>query len=372
MDTVTELYETEKQLTETFARYARLSRELAKQGIPADSSYQTHERQGALIRALPEPDRRFAASLLEDLTGLNAAIRRGTEHPSEPYADLIGKALASSPDMLPADLRIACQGTEGAYSQSAAECLFTRPSIFFCNTFEGVFRAVDQGLCQYGVLPIENSTAGSVSTVYDLMMTYRFSIVQSCRLKINHALLAKPGVRLSDIREVYSHPQALEQCSDLLQSMGVRACPTRNTAVAAQQVAGSERTDVAALASADCARLYGLQILQDAAQNAGNNHTRFICISKEPQILPGADRTAITLTLPHRPGTLFRLLSVVNAFGVSLEKLESRPLPDRDFEFRFYFDLKVPVYDPALPQLLGMMESSCDSFRYLGTYREYV
>ena len=288
-------------------------------------------------------------------------------------AKAIESALEKTEKLFPERATIACQGVEGAYSQIAAEKLFRRPEIMYFTGFEGVFSAIEAGLCRYGVLPIENSTAGSVTKVYDLMSRHRFYIVRSLRVKVDHCLLAKKGTALSDIKEIYSHEQALRQCAGFLEKMkGVRVIPVENTAVAAETVARSERKDIAALSSRDCAALYGLSVLAPSVQDKDNNFTRFICISKEPEIYPGADRTSIMMTLSHKPGALYHLLSRFYALGVNLTKLESRPIPESDFEFRFYFDLETSVYSPRLLQLLSELESESEGFRYLGSYAETV
>ena len=137
-------------------------------------------------------------------------------------------------------------------------------------------------------------------------------------------------------------------------------------------VAQSDRSDVAALSSYRCAELYGLQCLESTVQDNGNNHTRFICISRKPEIYPGADKTTLMMILPHRPGALYKVLARLYALGINLQKLESRPLPDRDFEFQFYFDLETSVYSPEFAQMLCDLEGLCQEFQYLGSYREVV
>ena len=145
-----------------------------------------------------------------------------------------------------------------------------------------------------------------------------------------------------------------------------------NTAEAAKFVSQSDRRDVAALSSRACAGLYGLANLVPSCQNQGNNYTRFICIGRELEIFPGADRTSLMLVLPHRPGSLYKLLSRFYALGINLNKLESRPLPDRDFEFMFYFDLDTSVYSPQFLQLMGELDTVCETFSYLGSYSEVI
>ena len=316
--------------------------------------------------------------------------------------ETIRRALDATPELFPQRAVVACQGIEGAYSQIACDSIFKSPSILYFNTFEHVFKAVETGMCQYGILPIENSTAGSVNAIYDLMavetgmcqygilpienstagsvnaiydlMTrHNFSIVRSARLKVSHNLLAKHGTKLEDIREVFSHEQAINQCANYLAGLkGVKVTVAENTAMAARLVAQSDRTDVAALSSRFCGEAYGLNLLQTNVQDQDNNYTRFICISKNPEIYPGADRTSLMMILPHKPGSLYNVLSKFYALGINLRKLESRPLPDREFEFMFYFDLECSVYAPEMERLFRDLEEESEQFRYLGTYNEVI
>jgi chorismate mutase/prephenate dehydratase len=294
-------------------------------------------------------------------------------HPESPLGQQIREIVAAMPEIFPEKAMIACQGVEGAYSQLACEKMIRYPSILYCRTFENVFGAIESGLCQYGILPIENSLAGSVNSVYDLMIRHHCYIVRSVRIKIDHTLLALPGTRMDEIREIYSHEQAIQQCSAFLsrhKEWHVNVCT--NTAAAARMVAESGRRDAAAISSGHCAALYGLECLSSDIQNNSNNHTRFICISKKPEIYPGADHTSLMLVLPNHPGSLYQLLSRFNALDINLIKLESRPLPGRDFEFMFYFDLEASVGSPTFSRLIEELDITLNQFSYLGSYSEIV
>ena len=286
----------------------------------------------------------------------------------------IEDAIETTPKLFPERAMVACQGVEGAYSQIAAERLFHSPNIMFFSDWERVFSAIEAGMCRYGVIPIENSTAGSVKKVYDLMISHNFKIVRTVRIKIDHNLLVKAGTKMEDIKEIVSHEQALSQCSGFLASMFPNAKITRveNTARAAQMVAESGRGDLASISSHSCATQYGLDVIASSIQDNGNNHTRFICITNKLEIYPGADRTTLMIVAPHKPGSLYRILSRFNALGINLLKLESRPIPDRDFEFMFYFDLEAPVYSEKFAHLLSELEKECDEFTYLGSYLEVI
>ena len=280
---------------------------------------------------------------------------------------------AASDTPFPQTATVACQGVEGAYSQIAACKLFDVPDIAFFETFEGVMRAVRDGFCEFGVLPIENSTAGSVNKVFDLMGAHEFSIVRSTRVKVDHCLLAKKGAHVEGIRDIYSHEQAIRQCAAFLETMPeARVHVCENTAVAARMVADAGRDDVAALSSRSCAELYGLSVLGSAVQDRDNNYTRFACISKKLEIYPGADRSSMTLVTPHQPGSLYKLLAKFYALDINVVKLESRPIPERDFDFGFYFDIDCPVASDEFRALMSTIEGLCQDFRYLGSYSEVI
>ena len=313
---------------------------------------------------------RVLYSMLFELSRSYQSKRTDTVSPL--YTE-ITQAINNTPKLFPQAPMVACQGVEGAYSQIACEKIFKSPFIMYFKNFEGVFNAIDQGLCQYGILPIENSTAGSVKKVYDLMIRHSFSIVRSFRLKIDHNLLALPGASLEGIREVYSHEQAINQCSEFLHKYtGIKIIPVENTAVAADMVAKSGRSDIAAISSRSCAELYGLKTLAASIQDKGNNYTRFICISKNMEIYPGSDKTSIMMVLNHRPGALYRVMARLYVLGINVTKLESRPLPDRDFEFMFYFDLDTSIYSEEFVQLMCELDDLCEEFKYLGSYSEVV
>ena len=285
----------------------------------------------------------------------------------------ITQAIKNTPNLFPQAPMVACQGVEGAYAQIACEKIFKNPFIMYFKNFSGVFNAIEQGLCNYGVLPIENSTAGSVKQVYDLMIRHNFFIVRTFRLKVDHNLLALPGADLAGIKEIYSHEQAINQCSAFLATLpGVKVIPVENTAVAAQMVANSGRADVAALSSRSCAELYGLACLATCIQDKGNNYTRFICISKNLEIYPGSDKTSIMMVLSHKPGALYKVLARLYTLGINVTKLESRPIPDRDFEFMFYFDLETSIYSEEFVQLMCELDDLCEEFKYLGSFSEVV
>lgn len=311
---------------------------------------------------------RFYSSLFE----LGRAYRECNNPAGTKIRGILEDALKKQTGDFPQNGIIAVQGVEGANSQMAADSLFPRGNLMFFKSFEAVFDAVESGLCRFGLIPIENSSNGSVRATYDLLNRKNVSIVRSTRLCIRHELLAKPGSTLADIKEIRSHEQALGQCSEFLKTLGgkVSIVPCANTAMAAELASRSEFGDIAAIASHPACELYGLVPIAENIQNSDNNYTRFVCISKEREIYPGADRISLILALKHRPGALYEILAKLTALEINLIKLESCPIVGHDFEFMFFFEMQGSVRDPRVAAMLEALEQTCESFKFLGNYSE--
>ena len=322
---------------------------------------------------VPHELKSYASALMELLMGASRDAQNDILGIPSTTVEAIEAALCRSPELFPTDAFVATQGVEGAYQQIAADRIFDHAQISYLDSFEGVFKAVEEGFCDFGILPLENSTAGSVNQIYDLMMRHDFYIVRTCRIKVDHNLLAKPGVGLEDITDIYSHEQAISQCSGFISGLrDVRVHAVENTAMASKLVAQSPEVGLGALASRECAELYSLDTLARNVQDKGNNYTRFACISTDLTIYPGADRSSLMLVVSHRPGALYKVLGSFFALDINITKLESRPIPDRDFEFMFYFDIECPAGSPSFPRLIKELSNVCEEFRYLGSYSEVV
>ena len=266
---------------------------------------------------------------------------------------------------------VACQGVEGANSQVACDRIFPRGNLLYVKTFDAVVSAVEAGFCKFGVLPIENSSNGSVRAVYELLQEHNLTIVRSTRLCIHHELLALPGVKLEEVTEIYSHQQAIGQCSRFLNKLeGVKVIPCDNTAVAAKLVAESGSRRAAAISSHPCAALYGLECVTDKIQNSDNNYTRFICVSKDPVIYAGASRVSLIIAFDNRPGALYEMLSKLAALDINMTKLESCPVSGSDFEYIFFIEMEADLRDPSVLVMLEELERSCAQFQFLGNYAE--
>lgn len=363
------------QLIDLFSQRMRLVTQVAaykkENGLPILDTGRERQIINRVSLAAGEDMEHYAKLLYQTLFNVSRAYQAEQLRAQSPLTEELERAARNMQKKMPQRVMVACQGTEGAYSQKITDRMFEFADILYMNTFNDVFNAVEKGMCPFGVLPIENSTAGSVTQVYDLMEKHHFHIVRAGRQRIDHRLLALPGTKLSDIREVVSHEQAIRQCGAFLASHpSIQATPMENTAVSAAFVAQAGRQDLAAIASQACGQLYGLETLSDAVSDTDNNFTRFICIAKDLTVYEGANKISLMLSAAHRPGSLYRLLSHISVMNVNLTKLESRPIPGKDFEFRFFFDIEASILDPAIRALMERLKQDSDQFVFLGNYEE--
>ena len=364
----------DEQLLDLFLQRMDLSDEVAAYKNAHHLPILNKERERAILAKVTEKSgerERYAYHLFSTLFEL--ARSRQAELISAPtkVAAQVRASLEAGTSVFPQTGLVACQGVEGANSQVACDRLLPRGNIVYVKTFQAVVSAVESGLCRFGVLPIENSSNGSVRAVYELLQDHNLSIVRSTRLCIRHELLTLPGVKMEDITEIYSHEQAIGQCSHFLEGLnGVRVIPCDNTAVAAKMV--SERGDrhAAAISSHACAELYGLESIRDDIQDSDNNYTRFICIAKDPVIYAGANRISLVIACDNKPGALYEILSKLAALGINMTKLESCPVTGRNFEFIFFRELEASVLEPGVLPMLEELERSCQNFQFLGNYAE--
>ena len=364
------------ELVQLFARRMDCSREVALAKQQSARPIRDHARERAIVNRLTaaagDELAPYVRALYAQIFDLSRSYQSALWERHSPLMDEISAAIEGTEGRsLPEHALVACQGTEGAYGQQACERLFPYPDILYFDRFDGVFNAVEKGMCRYGILPIENSTAGSVTQVYDLMERHHFYIVGAQKLRIDHRLMRKNAACPTPIAEIVSHEQALRQCSRFLAAHPeIKTTVMENTAVAAQYVADSNRDDLAVIASRACADLYGLAVVEDDISDSANNYTRFICISRKMEIYPQARKISLMLNLAHEPGTLNAVVSRLAIAGVNLLKLESRPIPGREFEFRFFFDMTASVADPDILRLMGELEAHCERFTFLGCYDE--
>ncbi len=262
---------------------------------------------------------------------------------------------------------VLCQGVGGAYSHQAALDWFGPAEIRFAPTWQQVFEEIREQKAQFGVLPVENSAAGSVTGVYDLILRYRFYIVGAQAIRVEHCLAAAaPG----PVDTVVSHPQALSQCRRYLAAHGYGTREYSNTAAAAEYVSTVRQPGLAAICSQEAARQYGLTVLEDQIQDEKNNRTRFVVISRDPILPAEANKISLCFSLPHEPGSLYGVLQRFAACGLNMTKIESRPIPGSDFEYDFYLDFTGNIHDPPTLELICSLHDELPRFSFLGNYAE--
>lgn len=364
-----EIDRVDDQIFELFEERLALSRAVAQEKKAEGAGVRNKMRERDILLRMSRKDPEMATytrMLYNTLFSVSRSLQWNEMNSTESIQDSI--RFMKGP--FPREGVIAVQGAEGSYSQQAADRMFPLGEVMFFRTFEDVFQAVHQGLCDFGVVPIENSSNGSVKEVFEVMSEHEFSVVSATKLFIDHRLLVKPGVKFEDITEIISQRQALGQCSDfLLNHPHIRAEEYMDTAMAAAHVAGSPRRDLASISSKYCAELYGLEALPIRIQNSENNYTRFICISREIQVYPGANKISLMVSAPHEPGGLYHILARFAALGLNITKLESRSISGQDFEFVFYFDFEGSVEMDEVSWLMEDLKANSERFQFLGNYQ---
>lgn len=261
-------------------------------------------------------------------------------------------------------------GIEGSHSGIATRELYPNAHAIPCDNFDAVFKYLDDGTCDIGVLPIDNSTAGTVGDVYDLLIQHDCYIVSSCTRHIHHYLLGIPGTNISQIVTAYSHPQALAQCAEYLKSHHIHAHEMSNTAVAARYVADLHDPSIAAVASKETATLYRLDIIDHDISDQACNQTRFISIAKKLHIAHDANRLSLAFNLPNESGALSDIIAIFADNNINLTKIMSRPIPNRPWEYTFYIDSECKLQDPYLKGALFHLKSEVLSLKLLGIFKE--
>ena len=260
------------------------------------------------------------------------------------------------------------QGERGAFSEDAVQVILPGSETVPLRTLRSLFDALASDSIVYGVVPLENSVAGSINETYDLLAAGTATIVAEALVAVDHALLATPGTRVEDVRRVSSHPQALAQCDEYLAGLDAELIPVYDTAGAAERVARGGHPGETAIASERAAEMYGLEVLARRIQTNPDNQTRFVAVARERPPLGPADKTSLLLVVGHRPGALYRSLRPFAERELNLSKLESRPLPGEPWRYRFYLDVESGTDDPALGDALDEVKAEAALLQVLGSY----
>ena len=363
------------RLTELFLQRMELTRRVGEykraHGIPVLDPQREREVLAQKTALVADPALRDdVAALYEAIMGISRRQQRRlvNEAGNQDYARIRGAMDgARAPLEHP---RVLYQGEPGAYADEAAARFFGEDlPRSHVGTWEEVFQALQRGEADYGVVPIENSSTGSINQVYDLLAQYGHSIVGEQTVKVDHCLAAPAGARLDGVTTVYSHEQGLLQCAGFLKGRGWTCVPRLNTAESAQFVARSGSPGQAAVCSPRAARLYSLEILAEHISDSDSNDTRFVVVSPVMERREGSDKVSVLFRLPHRAGSLHELLTVFAVNGLNLLKLESRPILGRSWEYRFFADFSGDLTAPGMDGALLELFQTAEQLRVLGNYR---
>ena len=362
----------DEQLLSLFERRMRAAVEVAKIKQKTGQPVFNAKREEEVLSHVGEAAGKLGSSariVFQTMMDVSRSLQHNILGGGAPLKDLVEQATRDSIDLLHG-ARVACYGESGSYSHAAATQMFQDPALSFCPQFGNVFDAIQNGDADYGVIPVENSTAGSVTEVYDLLIRHRFYIISAVKMPIDHCLCAPKGASLDTIQKVYSHPQALRQCSSFLASLGAEPIQYASTSTAAKTVAQWKDVTKAAIASKDAAKQYGCVILKDCIQNQKNNCTRFVAVSRKLHIEPSANKISLVFSIPHTTGSLYRVLANFAALGFNLTKIESRPIQESRFEYYFYLDFLGNAVGEDTLHLLRWLSEELPYFAFLGNYPE--
>lgn len=358
----------DEQIRELFLKRMSLALEVAETKAETDDKIFKPDREAEILE-------KRAAGMEEELrlkyvALLQSMIRASREYQ---YSQTLRRAPSKFPiDAMPQALSpktVYYQGVPGAYQELAARSLFPETEPQHVPTWEQVFQTVRDGVVDAGVVPVENTTAGTVSEVYDLLLQYDLSINRSTIKKIRHCLAAVPGASLGDVKQVCSHPHALPQCHDFIAEHGLEAIEVANTAIAAQNVAARGDKALAAICSCQAAELYGLSVLAEGINDLKHNETRFIAVSRNLTVQPEDNRIEIAFHIPNVAGSLRGVLDIFADYGVDMTEIHSRPMKDSPWCYVFYIDFTGNLNDHAVRAMLYQLYEELPYIKVIGSYR---
>ena len=266
-------------------------------------------------------------------------------------------------------VKVAFQGERGAFSEDAAAKLFGGDiGVLPCMRLKEVFELVSQDKVEFGIVPAENSQAGSINETYDLLLAYPLNILAEVIIKVSHCLMALPGERLADITTIYSHPQALAQCAEFLSKLNVEVMSSYDTAGSAKMIKEKELKYCAAIASKRAADIYGLEILAPEIETSVNNYTKFVAISKQKTKPAQRNKTSLVFATEHKPGSLYRILGIFATRNINLTKLESRPSRTKPWEYVFYADFEGHLDGELYQEAIRELQTETTFIKILGSY----
>lgn len=367
-----EIDDVDRQIVELFEKRMDIASKVADYKIATGKKVFDREREAQKIKAVRElASSDFNKVGVEELFSQLMSMSRKLQYQKLASAGASGRLPFISIDSIDkAGSRVCYQGAEGAYSEMATKAFFgENVNCFHVETFRDAMSVLEEGSADYAVLPIENSTAGVVSEVYDLLTEYENYIVGEQIIEIRHCLMGIPGAKLSDIRTVFSHPQSLMQSSRFLnEHSDIQQISMKNNAFAARKVSEDKDITQAAIASRAAAEIYGLDIIQEGINQADSNSTRFIIVANQKVFLKGARKISLCLEIPHEAGSLYHIMSHFIYNNLNMTKIESRPIEDKDWEYRFFIDFEGNLEDSSVRNALRGLREEARMMKILGNY----
>lgn len=367
----TELDKIDQSIVELYEKRMDLCAQVATYKIETGKRVFDKEREEQKLAAVSAlTHNAFNARGIRDLFELIMSISRKLQY--QMIAEHTGGGRLSFTELEGLDTkkcRVVFQGAEGAYSQAAMMKYFGKEvDSLHVDTFRDAMLAIDEGSADFAVLPIENSSAGIVSEIYDLLVEFENYIVGEQIIKIEHCLMAVPGTKLEDIKTVFSHPQSLMQSARYLTEKGWQQISMKNNAFAAKKVLNDKDTTQAAIAGEAAADVYGLEILERGVNDLKENSTRFIIVTNQKIFTKEASKVSLCFELSHKSGALYHALSHMVYNGLNVNKVESRPLPGRNWEYRFFLDFEGNLTDSAVKNALRGLREETHNMKILGNY----
>ncbi len=367
-----EIDSVDRQIVELFEKRMDIASQVADYKIANGKKVFDKEREAQKIKAVRDlASSDFNKTGVEELFSHLMSMSRKLQYQKLAGAGATGRLPFIAIDSIDKEnSRVCYQGAEGAYSEMAMKKFFgENVKSFHVETFRDAMSVLEEGSADYAVLPIENSTAGIVSEVYDLLTEYENYIVGEQIIEIRHCLMGVPGAKLSDIKTVYSHPQSLMQSSRFLnEHSDIQQIGMKNNAFAARKVAEDKDITQAAIASSAAAGIYGLDIIQEGINQADSNSTRFIIVANQKVFLKGAGKISLCLEIPHEAGSLYHIMSHFIYNNLNMTKIESRPIEDKDWEYRFFIDFEGNLEDSSVRNALRGLREEAKMMKILGNY----
>lgn len=367
-----EIDQIDQQLVELFKQRMDCAKDVAEYKRGSNKAIYDPKREQSKIETLTKgQDQPFMAKAIEEIFLQLMSISRRYQYSILSQQDTYIERQFEEIDELEINenTKVVYQGIPGAYQEQAMVQYFGESvNNFNVPEFKDVVESLDQGKADYGVLPIENTSAGTVSGIYDMILDYDICVVGEETVECHHVLAGLPGTKLQEIKKVYSHPQGLMQCKKFLDTKDWEQVKVANTAISAKKVADDKDITKAAICSERAAKLYGLEILKREVNYEGNNTTRFVIMSKKKQYRKDAKKVSISFSAPHESGSLYNILTHFMFNDVNMSNIESRPLPGRQWEYGFYVDVVGNLNDPAIQNALTGIREETKDFKILGNF----